>query len=306
MTSASENGGLAVAARLSQLALVLICVVVVAAPAGAITGGAYDGTAHPYVAFADNGTTACSGTLLSSTVLLTAAHCFSGQPSIFGRNSATGAPIVRVSFDPNLINTPEPARFFYFGSFYADPAFQPNLPNNVEDPDTHDVAIVVLTSSGCSVPYGRNGSCGPVSSDASLGQYGSLPSTGLVDALPMNTWVEIVGFGVQDFVRGGGPCSGPCKPAPGNAFTRFSAVSQLIASNDQQSGRFVKLHQSPSGVCFGDSGGPDVLAGTHTVLAVNSFVANNVCSGVAYSYRVDTPSALAWIRATIAQRGASL
>jgi hypothetical protein len=49
------------------------------------------------------------------------------------------------------------------------------------------------------------------------------------------------------------------------------------------------------GTCFGDSGGPDLLGATSTVLAVNSFVTNVNCSGVGYSSRVDTEDALAWI-----------
>jgi hypothetical protein len=44
----------------------------------------------------------------------------------------------------------------------------------------------------------------------------------------------------------------------------------------------------------------DFLQGT------NSFVANSICSGNTYSYRVDTEEALGWITATIQAHGASL
>lgn len=63
---------------------------------------------------------------------------------------------------------------------------------------------------------------------------------------------------------------------------------------------------SGGGTCFGDSGGPNLLGGTNIVLAVNSFVANAICSGNTYSYRVDTAEALAWITATVRAHGASL
>jgi hypothetical protein len=43
------------------------------------------------------------------------------------------------------------------------------------------------------------------------------------------------------------------------------------------------------GLCFGDSGGPDLLGGTKTVLGVNSDVTNWNCSGVGYSQRIDIP-----------------
>jgi hypothetical protein len=276
--------------------LVLVCVLVLAAPGLAITGGAYDGNAHPYVGILRVGGLTCSGTLLSPTVLLTSAHCAAGIPPDFGTNSLTGAPIARVSFDPNVASTPPDQRVFYYGSFYGDPAYNPNLPNS-KDPDSHDVGIIVFGTAGCAL------CAGPVPASATQGKYGALPSAGLVDTLPMNTPVEIAGFGVQDLVHGGGQKP---QPDPATAGIRMSAPSELIASNAQTSSRFIRLHQNQGGVCFGDSGGPDLLGATTTVLAVNSYVSNDVCSGLAYSYRVDTPSALGWITATAASRGGSL
>jgi hypothetical protein len=48
------------------------------------------------------------------------------------------------------------------------------------------------------------------------------------------------------------------------------------------------------------------LGGTKVVLAVNLFVANALCSGNTYSYRVDTPQALTWITSSVAAHGANL
>jgi len=42
-------------------------------------------------------------------------------------------------------------------------------------------------------------------------------------------------------------------------------------------------------------GGPDLLADTNIVLAVNSYVTNYNCAGVGYSSRVDIPEVLDWI-----------
>src|SRR5215831_10539890 len=96
--------------RLLAAAFIVAAVAVVAGPAGAVLGGGPDGNGHPYVGYEDNGVFSCSGTLLSPTVMLTAAHCFSDSTSAYGTNTATGAPLVRVSFDPNLLNTPRNAR----------------------------------------------------------------------------------------------------------------------------------------------------------------------------------------------------
>jgi hypothetical protein len=128
----------------------------------------------------------------------------------------------------------------------------------------------------------------------------------LVDTLAMGTVVDLVGYGVQNFVNGGGPCDGPCKKQPGDAFTRFFAPTTLVASNNSISDEFIKLHSNKGGTCFGDSGGPNLLGGSNVVLGVNSFVANLICSGNTYSYRVDTPQALEWITSTVTTYGGSL
>ena len=75
--------------------------------------------------------------------------------------------------------------------------------------------------------------------------------------------------------------------------------TRLVSSKFVHSAEFMKLALNPGGgtggTCFGDSGGPDLLGGTGTVLAVNSYVTNVNCSGVGYSSRVDIPEVLDWI-----------
>ena len=80
---------------------------------------------------------------------------------------------------------------------------------------------------------------------------------------------------------------------------RTYAPSQLVSGNFVHSDEFLRnalnASQGSGGTCFGDSGGPDLLGGTDTVLGVNSSVTNNNCSGVAYAQRIDIPEVLDWI-----------
>lgn len=101
----------------------------VAVPAQAITNGEPDGTQHPNVGglvsatqYPDGTWIYCSGTLISPTVFLTAAHCDEGTEQ------------VTVTFDPAY----EAGDQTYTGTWYADPLF------SKKQNDPHDLAVVVF------------------------------------------------------------------------------------------------------------------------------------------------------------------
>ena len=124
-----------------------------------------------------------------------------------------------------------------------------------------------------------------------MGEYAELPEPGIVDMLKNKTDVDIVGYGVQEQIHGGGP------PYWGVAEkVRLYAPSELIAANFVHSDEFIRITFNPGGgtggTCFGDSGGPD----PNTVLGVNSYVTNYNCAGVGYSSRVDIEEVLDWIK----------
>lgn len=123
--------------------------------------------------------------------------------------------------------------------------------------------------------------------------FAALPVAGFVDTLKNKTDVDLVGYGVQEQIHVGGP------PSWTGLKVRLFAPRKLVSGKFVHSAEFMRLSLNPGGdkggTCFGDSGGPDLLGGINTVLAVNSYVTNYICSGVGYSSRVDIPEILDWI-----------
>jgi hypothetical protein len=260
-----------------MLVLGLLAAIVV--PAAAITNGQPDGEDHPYVGLAvfdvlnadgdQVPSHRCSASLLTPTVVLTAGHCTDGTVA------------ARVWFDEVVQGNPEypfSGATSYDGTAYTYPGFCIGCGKGLPGFAAGDVGIIVLSE--------------PVPTSA-VGQYAALPTEGQVDTLKNKTGIDLVGYGVQEQIRGGGP------PVWAGLRVRLFAPSELVSGNFVHSDEFMKLALNPGGgsggTCFGDSGGPDLLKDTNTVLAVNSYVTNSNCSGVGYSQRVDTPEVLAWI-----------
>lgn len=116
--------------RVSRLILAGVAALAVAAPAFAVTGGTLDGDAHPavglLVADLGNGPVQdCSGSLVSPTVFVTAAHCTGDLAS----------NRVWVSFDPQYVAATSK---LLAGTAHTDPQW------GTVKGDSHDLAVVVL------------------------------------------------------------------------------------------------------------------------------------------------------------------
>jgi hypothetical protein len=273
----------------------------------AITNGQPDGNNHPYVglmvALDKDGVPQwrCSGSLLTPTVFLTAGHC-TQPPAAHVEVWFSAGPVptdpeyaAAVAADPDGIVSCNasaafdgyPCRGDVGGTPHPNPDFctgcGPGLPNYAN----RDVGVVKLATA---VPTSL------------VSTYATLPAAGLVDTLANKTRADFVGYGVQ--FQANIPGSQLPQPPPFYRWTgprqRLFAPGELVSGNFTHSAEFIRFSLNAGGgkggTCFGDSGGPDLLGGSSTVLAVNSYVTNVNCSGVGYSQRVDIPEVLTWIR----------
>ena len=152
-------------------ATLLAAGLLVAAPAAAITNGVPDGNGHPSVGglvaenqYSDGTWLYCTGTLISPTVFLTAAHC------------AQDGERVGVTFDPEYTAGDK----VYYGTFEADPLY------NQAQSDTHDIAVVVFDRAVKGIT-------------PSL-----LPEAGSLADLPADQTFTSVGYGAYEVPRGPG------------------------------------------------------------------------------------------------------
>lgn len=256
-----------------------------AAPATAITGGEPDGDRNPNVGiivfYSDEGRFRCSATLVSPTVLLTAAHCTDGTDGLTAvsfRSTIAEAPPsgFPVAADPAAGYTAQEitGAGFLAGTAYTHPDY-----SDFTDLDTwNDVGVVVLQT--------------PVTDIAPA----AIAPVGTLDAYAQprlnKTLFLAVGYGTE--VRK--PETGPQKPQPMSyPLIRRQALmpGQKLTPQILQTNGNVNDTRGTGGTCFGDSGGPVFLGGE--VVAVTSYGYTDNCRYLGGYQRVDIEAAADWL-----------
>lgn len=253
--------------------------------ASAITGGQSDGDAHPNVAiiayYDANGRQRCTATLVSPTVLVTAAHCADGAlgatavsfSSVIAQSPADSLPPAQ---DPTAGYTSSEiaADGWLSGQAHADPAY-----SHFTDKDNwNDVGVVVLDQ--------------PVTGIAPA----TIAPVGYLDQFTPNilnqTLFTAVGYGVEM----GQASSGPQNPTPiSYPILRRVAdepgqklMTQILQVNGNPNDPF-----GTGGTCFGDSGGPSFNGGYQ--VTVTSYSLTNDCRYIAGFQRLDIPGVQSWL-----------
>ena len=251
--------------------LILVALLVAASTpsaAQAITYGTPTGSAYPYVGglvtdlnrFSEpvEPFVYCSGTLISPTVFLTAAHC--------DISDRTGDNIACVTFDPVLTDKSK----LYCGTFTASPYY------TYRQNDPNDLAVIVFERPIRGIT--------PATVVQEVGYLDALFASG---DLNQSTEFVSVGYGGTEFTNA------PGGPTAQYLDTRMFAVGTFNALGPG----YLRISQNQAtgsaGTCYGDSGGPQFLDGLLVSITITGDV---LCKSTNVVQRLDTELAQAFLQ----------
>ena len=276
--SAVRRRSLRLRPALAIAALIAVAPLALVRPAAAVTNSQPDGSGHPYAGmfvgdFSPSHTglePGCSGTLVSPTVFLTAAHCIVNRPERL-------AAQLYVTFDSGWPFPGAPTDLHAVASYHADPDFL-----TPDFPAWHDLAVFVLAEPVAGITPAR------------------LPTAGLLDQLAakgglIGATFDVVGYGIQGFEVGGGPPQPIGDPLATGLVERRVATSRFQALTPDVLNLFMQDVLGYGGTCLGDSGGPHLLGGTNLLVGTSSWIDAGGCQAYSANVRLDTPPARAFL-----------
>ena len=248
--------------RLLPMLASALLLVLVPTTATAITGGEVDTEdRYPFVGllafYDDEGEYLhrCTGTLLSSTVVLTASHCTEGTASAYA--------YFQVSVPEDFRENPTGVA----GTPYTHPDYNPNTLQN-------DVAVVILDE--------------PVH----LSEYAVLADEGFLTDLRRDGGIRDATFVVVGY---GGVTASKPPAIEYDYLRRFAeSTFRGLLWNNLHLHQNPVAQGGSGGTCFGDSGGPTFWDDTLTIVSVTSW-GDAICRSNSMTQRLDIASVLDWL-----------
>jgi len=273
---------------IATMAIALGVTGLVASPTTAITGNFVPDHEHQFVGlvvfYDESGEFVhrCTGSLISPTVFLTAGHCVTIDDET-GKLAASARIYFQqdagADYDP-VTDTPATSGYPYTGGVTASTFYAFDYQGISVPATNNDVGLAILDE-----PYQLD-AYASLASPGTLEEYGTGP----------DARVTVSGYGVT-YVNG--------NPSATLSFrSRLMANTWIIGTGGVANDLNVQLSSAPGrgggGTCFGDSGGPTLLYGTDTIVAVTSFgMSRNVCGGTEFNFRVDTDAVQDWMQSVL-------
>ncbi|HKI22793.1 MAG TPA: trypsin-like serine protease [Gaiellaceae bacterium] len=267
------------AATTFAMLVATLAVLLVAGPAGAVLNGTAD-TANRFsnvgslqIKVGADWFQFCSGTLVRSNVVLTAAHCTDFLVDV--GEDGFGPDDVRITFDPEQDGPYSTVdRIVVHPDWFTQPGGSGNSKHGFLAPPAEDIALVFLDAP----PVGITPA--------------AIAGPGYLAALDLKTTTfTAVGYGLDGFITGSLLSNHPFVLDDGIRSYRDVSV---ITEHDAFPDRFLKITAS---VCFGDSGGP--LFHNGTVVALNTWTFSTRCTGPNLEYRTDSAAAQRFLAANL-------
>ncbi len=239
--------------------------------ASRIVGGTLTGNAYPSVGallfdYGRDGVTgddlACTGSLISPTVFVTAAHC------VVSPDTPPGSQFY-VSFSSDVYG--KGFKAIAATGFAADPKYGHDQAN------LHDLAVILL-------PAGATRGMTPL----------KLPPAGYLDAMAAKGSLSKamfvnVGYGVSASRTG----------VPSFSFdgTRKMSKSEFMGLQPTWLGLLMNTSATgEGGDCYGDSGGPKFLDGNPNMILATVTTGDYNCRATTWDWRLDTPEAREFLK----------
>jgi hypothetical protein len=292
----------------------LLATFLIATPVGAITHGFPDNGEHPYVGelvffvpdasdprFTDaGGWFTCSGTLLSSTIVVTAGHCtfavglngasttHDGADTTAAEGGVGGDDVwFSTAAAPDFSILPPSSTFASNAARYA--GWSAAL--NADSAEWHRGTATPhpLYNDAANAFFIHDTGVLRLDAGISLGRYAQLAPQGWLNRYPDNKKhvFETVGYGLEK--------STGSQSIGGDTRRKSSPWLQSLKSSPPNTYMVLSNNAAGGGTCFGDSGGPTFDNTNSNLIVADTSFGNANCTGHGGVYRLDEPDDQAFL-----------